>query len=67
MYTHFGYSQSRRDDLESLGYSLIYLMKDDLPWNRLDGENEISKNQITGEMKAELAEEDFCGGLPSLF
>ena len=50
---------SRRDDIESLGYNLIYFMKGKFPWYKLD-EKEIKEKKINiplDELCSELPEE----------
>ena len=42
-----GYMYSRRDDLESLGYMLIFLTKNDLPWIF------VEKEDISPKLKLE--------------
>jgi serine/threonine protein kinase len=65
-----GYVQSRKDDLESLGYMLIYLVYQYLPWSDICNNkimNEAFKIKLSGEKKASITPEKLCVGLPEEF
>jgi len=66
---HRGYEPSRRDDLESLGHMLIYLIKGGLPWQGLNKKKlSDSDNAPTiGDVKLSTSSEELCKGLPSCF
>lgn len=59
--THLGIEQSRRDDVESIGYVLVYLMCGRLPWQniRVDSKDEWHHRIMEGKMSAEFA--SLCG------
>lgn len=65
---HFRVEQSRRDDLESLGYMLIFLIKHSLPW--LISDNGYSKYELLhriGELKETCDLNELCKGIPREF
>ena len=63
--THFGVEQSRRDDIESIGYMMVYLMKGHLPWQGLVNDNPKRKYDTIKALKLEFKLPDLCNGLPS--
>ena len=56
-----GYELSRRDDLESLCYVLIYLLKGSLPWTRIKNKNKYEKYKIILTMKRKMSEDILVG------
>ena len=61
--------QSRRDDLESLGYTLIYLIKKTLPWKYIEllNINKRDKYRKVRDLKISTLPEELCSGLPKEF
>ncbi len=65
--THLGIEQSRRDDVECLGYTLIYLAKGTLPWQGVKEANKQEKYNRIGEKKSTTPIRELCDGLPPEF
>ena len=59
--THNGIEISRRDDIESLGYNLIYFMKGELPWRKERDSKSILEKKINTSL------DELCKGLPKEF
>ena len=59
--------QSRRDDLESIGYMLIYLIKGRLPWDNIRVENKRSSYFKLSLYKKNIEPEILCSNLPKEF
>ncbi|CAF0830988.1 unnamed protein product [Didymodactylos carnosus] len=58
--THMGIEQSRRDDLECLGYSLIYLAKGKLPWQGIKAESRTEKQEKIYQKKLNTSLSTLC-------
>lgn len=65
--THKGLEQSRRDDLESIGYILVYFLKGGLPWQGLKAKNKQERYDQIRDKKIETTIASLCEGLQPEF
>ncbi|CAM8962897.1 unnamed protein product [Rhodiola kirilowii] len=64
VHAHLGRTASRRDDLESLAYTLIFLIKGRLPWQGYQGDN---KSFLVSKKKMSTSPESMCCFCPAPF
>ncbi|KAM0929386.1 hypothetical protein ACQ4PT_001488 [Festuca glaucescens] len=64
---HLGIEQSRRDDLESIGYMLLYFLTGSLPWQGIEAGNHRQTHEMIKDMKIATSPEELCRGHPTEF
>ena len=62
-----GLTQSRRDDLEAIGYVLMYFLRGKLPWQGIPVKNKEDRYRKIMEKKIATSPEELCQGFPEEF
>ena len=62
-----GLTQSRRDDLEAIGYVLMYFLRGRLPWQGIPVKNKEERYRKIMEKKIATSAEELCKGFPIEF
>ena len=62
-----GWEQSRRDDLEAIGYVLLYFLRGSLPWQGLHVNKGEDRYKKILQKKKGTSAEDLCKGFPNEF
>ena len=64
---HNGLEQSRRDDMESIAYVILYFFRKKLPWQGLKCKDKNEKHAKIKEIKMSITPEKLFEGLPKEF
>ena len=64
---HRGFTPSRRDDLESIGYVLLYLLLGKLPWQSIKCNDKEKRYMLIGENKSSLSPWEHFPNVPCEF
>ena len=62
-----GLTQSRRDDLEAVGYVLMYFLRGRLPWQGIPVRNKEERYRKIMEKKLSTSPDELCKGFPKQF
>ena len=62
-----GLTQSRRDDLEAVGYLLLYFLRGKLPWQGIPVKNKEERYMKIMQKKIDTSAQQLCRGFPLEF